>query len=679
MVEEPAAPGGRTAPPGAHTGTAGKFLKQASNAYKAGQYDRAELILRQIVEQRPEDGRGWHLRGLNAFAAGKHANAVDCLVRAVACDKENAAYCAALAEALSRLGRDADALEPWRRAAELDSDNAAWQTALARCLSRLGRDREAVLSFEAALRLSPGDTTLRSDYGYALHREERLEEAAAQYRDALAADPLLHQTRVNLAAILRLQGDQDAAVDQCRYVLRHDPRSVGALNNLGAALCSLGHNAEAILQLKAALQIEPENLMALHNLGVALHAAGAATEAEACLRKILKLRPYFTDAQRSLANLLRATGRLEEATMLYRAVIDRRPMDFRSYGNLALILLNLNKPHEAIAVYEKALALQPDRSDLRMSLGTAQLLVGDFRSGWANYEARWNEDMRPAWRPDHGAPLWRGEPLGGENGTRPSTILVHAEQGFGDSLHFCRYIPRLAATGAEIVFECQPPLTALMATLPMPSGARAPRIIARDAAAPAADYHVPLLSLPRLFDTTLDTIPAEVPYLSVPAQKSAAWADFPFGTGPSVGLVWSGNPQRQDDQLRSCPVDALAPLFALENLRFYALAKDAPCMPNSRVVDLGPRLADFGDTAAAMERLDLVISVDTAVAHLAGALGRPVWVMLGFAADWRYLLEREDSPWYPTMRLFRQESPGDWLSLTRRIADALRRFFPPKG
>ena len=679
MVQEPASPGSRKMPAGVYTGSAGKFLKQASEAYEAGQYDRAETILRQIVEQRPADGRAWHLRGANAFAAGRFIVAADCFIRAVACNKKNPHYYGALAETLTQLGRDADALAPWQRAADIDPDSFHWQSGLAQCLSRQGRHRDAIAFFQTAMRLSPGDAKLEAAYGYALHCDGQVAEAAEQYRHALAHDPLLQQARLNLAAVLRALGEQEAAAEQCRYILRHDPRSVGALNNLGAALCSLGQNAEAIRELRAALRIEPENLATLHNLGVALHAIGATEEAEAVLRKILKIDVQFTDAQRALANLLRGTGRLEDAAAHYRAVIDQRPMDFRSYGNLALVLLNLNKPHEAIAVYEKALALQRERSDLRMSLGIAQLLVGDFADGWTNYEARWSQDLRQAWRPEFGAPQWNGERLDiAADGNAPAAILVHAEQGFGDSLQFCRYVGLLVESGARVVFECQPSLTTLMATLPAQHAKHTLRVISRGDAAPAAAYHAPLLSLPRIFATRPESIPCNVPYLSVPPASTAAWADFPFGDGPSVGLVWSGNPQRQDDQMRSCPLDALAPILDVENVRFYGLAKDVPPVPRSRIVDLGPRLADFSDTAAVVEKLDLVISVDTATAHLAGALGRPVWVMLGFAADWRYLLQREDSPWYPTMRLFRQGAPGDWLSVTRRIAGELRRQFGPK-
>lgn len=674
MVQNPDAPDRGARGPGSPTGPAARFLHEALEAYEGGRYAQAEGILQQVVEQRPGNGSAWHLRGLTASRAGNPNLAIDCLVRAVACDKSNARYCAALAGLLTRLGRDGDAAAPWRRAVDIDPKNAAWQSESARCLSRLSRHDEALPYFRAALRQSPGDAALHAAYAYALQRLDRAAEAVEQYRNALGIDPRRDEARLNLATALRDMGDEEAAAAQCREVLRRNPLSVSALNNLGAALCRLGRIDEAVRQLEAAMRLEPENLTTLHNLGVALDAAGAAAEAETCLRKALALRPGFPDVHRSLGNLLRGSRRLEEAALHYRAVVESRPLDFRSYGNLGLVLLNLNRPHDALAVYEKALALQ-DRPDIRTSLGIAQLLIGDFENGWANYDARRDGDRASVRRPGYGAVPWRSESGNGchARGTTP-TVLIHAEQGFGDTLQFCRYLPLVSATGAHVVFECQPSLAELVATLPKASPALDLRIISRDDPAPAADYHAPLLSLPRIFGTTLDTIPAQVPYLAVPPAKSAVWAAFPFEEGLNVGLVWSGNPGRQDDHMRSCPFEALAPLFENGAVRFYGLGKNAaPALPVG-IVDLGPVLSDFGDTAAVMERLDLVISVDTAAAHLAGALGRPVWVMLGHAADWRYLLDREDSPWYPTMRLFRQKAPGDWLSVTRRVAEALRRF-----
>jgi Flp pilus assembly protein TadD len=672
MAHQPSAPERREIETASHTGSAGHFRRQALSAYEAGQYGRAEVILRQIVEQRPDDAAAWHLRGLTASRSGDLRNAVKHLMRAVESDRGNPAYCGALAEALSQLGRDADAVGPWQRAVDIDPENPAWQAGLAHCLLRQGRYGAAAPYFHAAVQAAPADAALHAAYGYALQRLGNTAEAAAQYRTALTIDPMLHGARLNLAAALRDVGNDEDAVAECRRVLDHMPHSMTALNNLSAALCSLGRNDEAIRHLRVALQCEPENLTALHNMGVALTAAGALREAEICLRRALSLQPGSPDAHRSLANLMRTSGRIEEAAQHYRAVIDGQPLDFRSYGNLGLALLNLNRPFDAVAVYEKALALGPERSDIRTSLGIAQLLVGDFTGGWVNYDARWQGARAADWRPELRLPLWQGRTNAAE---APPTILVHAEQGFGDTLHFCRYLPLLASTGARVVFECQPSLAGLMTTLAMPAPAPAFRIIAPADPAPDADVHVPLLSLPTIFATTLETIPARVPYLSVPAAKSALWAaDAAIGERKDalrVGLVWSGNPGRQDDHMRSCPVEALAPLFDVENVRFYGLAKAGPAA-NAAVVDLGPRLADFGDTAAVMEMLDLVITVDTASAHLAGALGRPVWVMLGFAADWRYLLDRDDSPWYPTMRLFRQGTSGDWLTVTRRIAGELR-------
>jgi tetratricopeptide (TPR) repeat protein len=677
MAREPVAPDRRVPDPESQAGPASRFLRQAQEECEKGDYGRAEIILQQIVEQRPDIGAAWHLRGIAASRAGDAGRAVGFFVRAVACDKANARYCGTLAEALGLLGRDGDALALWRRAIDIEPENSAWQAGTALCLARLERHRAAIPYFQAALTQPSGEAALHAAYGNSLQREGRVAEAADRYRAALARDPLLHQARLNLAAALRELGDSEGAATQCLEILRHQPHSVAALNNLGAALCALGRTAEAVRRLEAAIQLEPANEAALHNLGVALDAAGAMAEAETCLRKALALQPGFAEAHLSLANLLRGSGRLEEAAHHYRTVIENRPQDFRSYGNLGLVLLNLNRPHDAIVVYEKALALRPDDADIRTSLGIAQLLVGDYRNGWRNYEARWHESRRAAWRPGHAAKPWQGGSYTDLPPDEAPTILVHAEQGFGDTIHFCRYLPLVAATGAQVVFECQPSLVGLMATLTPSARSKPIRIVSHNDAAPAADYQVPLLSLPGIFGTTEGTIPAKITYLSAPPSKSARWAEYRFAEGLKVGLVWAGNPERQDDHMRSCPPEALTPLLADGVARFYAIGKNAPGTLPPGVIDLGPELSDFGDTAAVMENLDLIISVDTASAHLAGALGRPVWVMLGYAADWRYLMDREASPWYPTMRLFRQKAPADWLSVTGRIAGELRRYCRP--
>ncbi len=708
MPQGSSAPPPEKRDPDRQTGSASAFLRQALDAYRSGDYGRAEHILGQVVEQRPQAGDAWHLRGLNAAASGDQSRATKCFLNAVGCDTGNDQFCASLARHLSRVDLDHAAVEPWQRAVDLAPDNGVYHAELAYCLSRLGRHRDALPSFEAATQLrpddvgilaaygtallklgdqqgalmrlrrayeaSPRDTTIAIRLGYALQQAGKEAEAVPLYEAALAIDPNLHEARINLSVCLRILGDSTAAIAHCRTVLEHRPESVGAMTNLGTALCEVGRNDEAIVVFERALRHDPQNLMTLHNLGVALDAQGAADAAEACFRKCLAARPNWSDAQRSLANLLRGGGRIDEAAALYRAVIDSRPQDFTSYGNLGLVLLNLNRAEEAISVYEKAVALQPDRPELQFGLGVAQLTTGDFANGWGNYEARLNMKQPSAWRPGHDLPRWRGPPI--PEGAIPPTVIVHAEQGFGDSIHFCRYLPLVAGCGASVVFECQPSLIALMRSLAQGAGVPAFPIISPQEPLPPADFHVPLLSLPGIFTPDPASIPDTVPYLAPPPDKAAAWADRLPGERPSAGIVWAGNPQRQDDRLRSCPPDALTPILAVDGIDFFSLQKGLSTEAMPGLTDLGPQLEDFGDTAAAIQRLDLVITVDTAVAHLAGALGKPVWVMLGHAADWRYLLDRDDSPWYPTMRLFRQTETGAWRPLAARIAQALRAAFP---
>jgi len=657
-----------------HTGSATVFLQHALDAFNTKQYGRAEVILRQVTEQLPEHAAAWNLRGVNAEAAGDLVLATRYFINAVECDTQNARYCAALAAHLGRRELGHAAVEPWQRAIDLAPENADYHSAFADCLAAQKRRLDALPHYETAARLRPDDAAVAFRLGYALHQAGQLAEAADAYRDVLARAPEMHEARLNLSGCLRELGDSEGSIEQCRTVLQDQPDSVGALNNLGSTLCAIGRNTDAIAAFETALRHDPDNLTAMHNLGIALHAENAVSNAESYFRKCLEIRPNWHEAERSLANLLRSNGRLEEAAQLYQSVIDSRPLDFKSYGNLGLALLNLNKPHEAISVYEKAIALQPESPDLRIGLGIAQLVTGEFKNGWANYEARLQLGKGPTWRPGHDMPQWQGETKSPAGEPR-ATVLVHAEQGFGDTIQFCRYIPIISALGVKVIFECQTPLTPVMETLALLSNTDAFPLLTPADPIPDADYHVPLLSLPGIFKSDAVSLPAKVPYLAAPSVKKTAWADFPLGEKPAVGLVWGGNPNRQDDRLRSCPVEALAPIVATPGVQFVSLQKDSKQRAIPGVIDLGTQLSDFGDTAAIADRLDLIVSVDTAVAHLAGALGRPVWVMLGHAADWRYLLDRDDSPWYPTMRLFRQSQSGDWRSVTERIADELRGIF----
>lgn len=694
-----------------HVATAGQFLERAADAFRSKNYPLAETILRQVLTARPDVAPAWHLRGLTARAAGDDRRALEFYLRAVSADSGNADYCAALGDALERVGRDYDAVVPWQQALTLAPGVAANRLRLADLLCRLGREDEAFEQYELAAASEPDSPTFQYALGLALARRQefdqaeivfrrclsmdgespdtsfqharclqaldRHDEAIAGYEKTLTRQPDRAAAHVNLSAIYRGLGRPEKAVEAGEQALDLQPDSVSALNNLGLALCDLGQHATAATFLRTAKKIEPDNPITVHNLGVALHACGSQVESERFLLEALTLRPDWPEAIRSLGNLYRETGRFAEAAALYRDAIERHPDDFRILGNLGLVLLNLNQPHDAIAIYERALALNSSHAGLRTSLGIAQLLIGDLENGWSNYEARWDNDESTGTKRSLSMPRWDGRSLAGGDG-RTGRLLVHAEQGYGDTLHFCRYLPQLAAQNFPIVFECQSPLVDLMRTLGDGDGELDFTVVARGAPLPDTDAHIPLLSLPAHFGTTLETIPADVPYLRAPAAAAAAWARRLAGDKPAVGLVWAGNPERQDDWMRSCPPDTLGTLLDIDGIRYFSLQKDGPPPKHAAIEPLGPDLTDFSDTAAAIEALDLVISVDTAVAHLAGALGKPVWVILGAAADWRYMLDREDSPWYPTMRLFRSPEFGGWTHVVNQMADALKSSLSPR-
>ena len=639
-TSEPSTPGADTL-----TGSVTDIMRAARDAYRDANHARAEVILSQLLDRYPDIASAWLLRGRAAYAQNRLTDAATCFVQAAKRSDGNALPHALLAEILEKLDRPAEAAASWRAALDRAPDDAVYHARCAAALQRLDRTTDAVRHYRMAL-------ALRADW------------------------PEIHS---NLAAALLADGQAAEAAAACEAALALDPDLVSALNNLGLALCALDRHADALEPLRRAQACAPDNPETAHNLAVIRHRLGDIAAAETALRALIEQRPDWPEAQRSLGNLLRETGRPDDAAGCYRAVLAALPLDFKTYGNLGLVLLNQNRPHDAIAVYEKALALEPGQADLRMSLGIAQLTAGDFDRGWKNYEARWRAASFSSPKRTFAAPRWRGEPLAPGTGRPGRRLLIHAEQGFGDTLQFCRYIPLIAARGGSIVVECQPAMRRLLGGVAARYADDRVTVIARGDALPPVDFQIPMLSLPHVLKTTLATVPAAVPYLRAAQAETRAWRQRLARGSVTVGLVWSGNANRQDDPMRSCPIDALRPLLGLPGLRLYSLQKDRREKLPDGIEDLAPDLSDFGATAAAIDALDLVISVDTAVAHLAGAMARPVWVMLGHAADWRYLLERDDSPWYPTMRLFRQTHAGDWSHPVRRIGTALAAFKAPEN
>jgi tetratricopeptide (TPR) repeat protein len=483
-----------------------------------------------------------------------------------------------------------------------------------------------------------------------------------------------HIAQMRIATALHKTSAFESAIPYYEAALALSPDNVDCRNAFASALIATGRTAEGANILETLRAQNPGDAEILNNLGVAYMDLNQHEMSIRRLTQALNLREDWAEPHQNLANALRRAGRLDQAETHFQRALSIDPDDFRIHGNRALLLISDNKPEQAAEAYRHALTLAPDEPELRKGLGIAQLMAGDMATGWRNYESRW--DCAEFKRRDFGAKRWRGQPIPG------ATLLIHAEQGFGDTLQFSRYIrlARAQVGASRIVLEAQAPLLRLLECLVEDDCI----LRARGDALPSVDFNIPLLSLPALFDTALDSIPAETPYLSIPAPLRQDWATAVDqktrnqktrdDDALKVGFAWAGNPNRQDDVLRSCAYTEFSRLFDHPGTNFFNMQLDAPSglmAQTPDIVDLTADISDFADTAAFIESMDLIITVDTATAHLAGALGKPVWVLLGHAADWRYLMTRTDSPWYPGMRLFRQPKHGDWRAVINSVLNAL--------
>ena len=485
-------------------------------------------------------------------------------------------------------------------------------------------------------------------------------EAFRHMSAAVAARPSSADARIHLGHVLRaLKRDADALAS-FEEAQRLDPASIDALGNRGDVLLALGRPGDALACFGKVLSLAPGHPEALANRGAALAALGQYDEALADFDAVLRAAPNPMVAYNrglALANL----GRSAEAVAAYDQALAMVPNHVAALGSRGVALQALNRHAEALASFDRALALAPDFADAHFNKSLALLATGDYARGQTEYEWRWKRSGAAASRLNR--PLWLGEaPLAGK------TVLLHAEQGLGDTVMFARYVGLMARAGARVVLEVHAELKALMARL---AGAAA--VIGRGESRPPHDFHCPLGSLPLAFKTAPDAVPAEIPYLAADPARVARWRPRLEAPGtPRVAVVWAGNVAHANDRNRSLPLATLASLLASDRARFVSLqrdlrAGDAERLAAMPVLQLGPELDDFDDTAAVLAQCDLVISVDTSVAHLAGALGRPLWVLLPFASDWRWTAGGERSPWYPSARLFRQPQPGDWDNVVSSV------------
>ena len=456
-------------------------------------------------------------------------------------------------------------------------------------------------------------------------------------------------------------GNCDAAAELISRAILRNGQDTTYFTNLGNVLQTQDRLDEAVHCYRKALSLNPRSAPAHGNLGLALQFLGCFEEAAESLERALALDPGIAIAHTNLGNVRQAQGRLAEAVACHELALAIEPMNPEAYSNLGGVLDLQGKLMESMAAYDRALALKPDFAVALFNRSLLRLRRGDFVLGLPDYEHRWHLNKRRDFR----EPQWHGEPL------RGARILLYSEQGLGDTVQFLRYVPLVHAAGGQVILEVQPQMRRLAAQLP-----GAVELICSGEPLPPFNWHCPLMSLPLAFGTTLDTIPAKVPYLAIPQEADAIRALPGEGRGLRAGIAWAGSPAHLRDRFRSIPLELLRPLFGLAGAQFFSLQLGSAATAElisvgASVIDLAPKIEDMADTAALIARLDLVIAVDTAVAHLAGALGKPVWVMLPLVPDWRWLLDREDSPWYPTMRLFRQSALGDWTSVVEAVRCAL--------
>ncbi len=648
-----------------------ELLTQAIQMHQAGQVEPAREIYLQLLRQDPNHLHALNLLGLAGWQTGRHAEAVGYLERAIAIDPTQAAFHGNLAEARRGLGQLGPALESYAEAARLAPDAAIVHLNLGTLLQQAGQPEHAITSFGRALELDPQNILARYHLGTAFEQQGKPQPAEACYEQVLESAPEHVPSLVAQAGLRKTRGDLEGAVELYERALRLEPEIAARHFDLGNVHQLARRWHEAVACYRRALDIDPQYAEAFSNLVNALRELDQLDEALMCAERAVQLRPDSAPSANNLAVVLQDLGRLDEARRQFERALLLDPKKAELHLNLGVVLKDQGHVEQAIAKYDEALQIQPDHAQTRCSRGMALLSLGRGE-GWAGYEHRIGLPQFDTLT--FAKPRWDGGPLAGR------TLLIHCEQGYGDTLQFVRFVKTAMERGGDdgkIILATQPEM------IPLLKQSGYPGQVPKNQPIAAFDVHVPLMSLPMTLGVGFHELSREIPYLSVEPNRIEKWREE-LGKYPGfrIGIGWQGRPDFRGDRLRSIPLEAFAPLAEVPQARLISLQKG----PGSEqlgaglhrfdVVDLGDALdgpsSRFMDSAAVMHSLDLIVTSDSAVAHLAGALGMRVWLALSAAPDWRWMVDRDDTPWYPTMRLFRQTRLGDWADVFGRMAAELR-------
>jgi tetratricopeptide (TPR) repeat protein len=567
----------------------------------------------------------------------------------------------AVAIQYQRTGQMAAAESAYQQVLQYDPQNVEALNGLGAIAHQRGEMEHATTYFQQALTIAPDDADSYNGLGIVFQAQGWFNAAIDCYQQALARRDQAPEFHNNLGSALQAKGDLTQAIEHYQQALQLDPKFAEVWSNLSVVQALQADYETAIIYCRNAIALQPQRAELYVQLGNLYQQQGWLTEAAGAYEQAIVLQPRMAEAYNHLGNTRQHQGRFAEALDYFQQALTLKLDYAEAYNNLGIALRQCRQVEASIAAYDHAIDLNPNFVEAHWNKSISQLLLGNLQEGFVGY------NWRLQWQPfaslvlEH--PEWDGSPLGGQQ------ILLTTEQGLGDTLQFIRYVPQVAQLGGQVIVQCQPELVALLATV---VGVR--RILPIGAPLPTFDVQASLMSLPGLLGTNLNTIPRQVPYLKLP--QSSLELSTPPGTRIKIGIVWTGNPENPYNQLRSCPLSYFLQGLSLPGVALYSLQREIPAIDRalvsqSNLQDLSSQLLDFIDTAAAIAQMDLIISIDTAVAHLAGALGKPVWLVLPYVPDWRWMLDRSDSPWYPTFRLFRQSAWGDWAGVFEQVNQAL--------
>jgi tetratricopeptide (TPR) repeat protein len=614
-------------------------LESVVESIQRGDFGKAEKILLQITAREPNDFSANHMLGVVS----------------------------------TELNKFEQAEKFFKTALSVNAKSAQVYKNYGFFLTKAKRFDKAIEQFNIALRLLPNFALAYSDRGNALEKLNKLDDAIADYNRAIALAPGVfgfYNNRGN--AHLRKKQFSEALYDFKRAI-ELNPNFADAYCSSGNVLADLKRYEEALADYDKALSLKPDLESAWLGRGNVFAGLRRYEDALAAYDQALSLKFDLENAWLGRGNVFVSLNRYDEALAAFDKALALNPDLENAWLGRGNVFAGLKRYDDAFAAYDKALALEPACADAHYNEGLLRLSLGDM-SGWVKCEYRWETQQFRAQKRNFSQPLWLGDA-----DIKDKTILLHAEQGLGDTLFVCRYIPKVAALGAKVILEAQPPLKSLLRDVGGVSMA-----IGRSETIPHFDVHCPLMSLPLAFKTSVETIPGVVPYLTVPKHAVEKWRPkLSDAQELKVGIAWAGNPDFAGDRARSILLQNILAVTRVNGIKYFSLQKDLRhgddeiLNANPHIVRIDKDINDFEDTAAILMSLDLVISSDTAIVNLAGASGRPVWVLLPFASDWRWLIDRDDTPWYPTARLFRQAAVGDWTTLVDEVCAALEQSVAP--